>query len=254
MSEAHNEPLTFEKVWAALMEDRERMKELREQEAERQKEAARQTEELKKQEDERWKKAARQTKELKKQEDERWKKAARQTEELKKQEDERWKKAARQTEELKKQIKETGRQIGKLGNRFGELAEHLVVPGIVKKFSGIGLNFYKVSTRGGEFADPETRQVVAEVDIVLENKDTFMAVEVKSKLQKQDVDDHIARMKTLRRIADDDDKRKYLGAVAGAIVTDEARNYARKSGFYVLEQSGDTMKLVVPKGFVPREW
>ena len=200
MSEAHNEPLTFEKVWAALMEDRERMKELREQEAERQKEAA------------------------------------------------------RQTEELKKQIKETGRQISKLGNRFGELVEHLVAPGIVEKFNDIGFNFYEISPKGREFADPETRQVVAEVDIVLENKDTFMAVEVKSKLQKQDVDDHIARMKTLRRIADDDDKRKYLGAVAGAIVTDEARNYARKSGFYVLEQSGDTMKLVVPKGFVPREW
>jgi len=200
MSEAHNEPLTFEKVWAALMEDRERMKELREQEAERQKEAA------------------------------------------------------RQTEELKKQIKETGRQISKLGNRFGELVEHLVAPGIVEKFNDIGFNFYEISPKGREFADPETRQVVAEVDIVLENKDTFMAVEVKSKLQKQDIDDHIARMKTLRRIADDDDKRKYLGAVAGAIVTDEARNYARKSGFYVLEQSGDTMKLVVPKGFVPREW
>ncbi|MCL2791782.1 MAG: hypothetical protein FWD87_01710 [Spirochaetaceae bacterium] len=207
MSEAHNEPLTFEKVWAALMEDRERMKELKEQEAERQKEAARQTEELKEQ--------------------------------------------MKDTDRL---LKETGRQISKLGNRFGELAEHLVAPGIVKKFNDIGFNFYKVSTRGGEFADPETRQVVAEVDIVLENKDTFMAVEVKSKLQKQDIDDHIARMKTLRRIADDDDKRKYLGAVAGAIVTDEARNYARKSGFYVLEQSGDTMKLVVPKGFVPREW
>ncbi|MCL2791783.1 MAG: DUF3782 domain-containing protein [Spirochaetaceae bacterium] len=201
MSEAHNEPLTFEKVWAALMEDRERMKELREQEAERQKEAA------------------------------------------------------RQTEELKKQIKETGRQISKLGNRFGELVEHLVAPGIVEKFNDIGFNFYEISPKGREFADPETRQFVAEVDIVLESRDTFMAIEVKSKLQKQDIDDHIARMKVLRRIADsNDDKRKYLGAVAGAIVTDEARNYARKSGFYVLEQSGDTMELVVPKGFVPREW
>ena len=59
----------------------------------------------------------------------------------------------------------------------------------------------------------------------------------------------------LRRIADSKrDSRKYRGAIAGAIVKDEAREYALKAGLYVLEQSGDTMKLDIPEGFVPREW
>jgi len=30
--------------------------------------------------------------------------------------------------------------------------------------------------------------------------------------------------------------------------------FITKSGLYVIEQSGDTMKIDVPEGFVPREW
>jgi hypothetical protein len=30
--------------------------------------------------------------------------------------------------------------------------------------------------------------------------------------------------------------------------------YALKNGFFVLEPSGDTMKIDVPRGFKPKEW
>jgi hypothetical protein len=42
--------------------------------------------------------------------------------------------------------------------------------------------------------------------------------------------------------------------LAGAIVSEAVRNYALKTGFYVIEQSGDTVKIDVPEGFAPREW
>jgi hypothetical protein len=62
-------------------------------------------------------------------------------------------------------------------------------------------------------------------------------------------------MEKLRRYADEHgDKRKLMGAVAGAIAADEAKGYAVKQGFFVLEQSGDTVKISVPANFVPREW
>jgi len=32
------------------------------------------------------------------------------------------------------------------------------------------------------------------------------------------------------------------------------RQAVSEAGFYVLVQSGDTMKLELPEGFVPREW
>ena len=158
------------------------------------------------------------------------------------------------SQETREQMKETDRRIGELGNRFGEIAEHLVLPGIMEKFNNLGFNFTK-DALDARFRDPKTRQILAEVDILLENGDIVIAVEIKSKLREKDVDKHLLRMEVLRRHADSGgDTRRYRGAIAGAIVTDGARKYAQEAGFYVLEQSGDTMKLDIPKGFVPRDF
>ena len=204
MPELQNEPLTFEKVWAALMENREQQKE---------------------------------------------------TDRIVKEVAERQKKTDLQIEEAALQIEKTAREIGNLGNSFGELAEHLVAPGIVDKFNDLGFDFDDISPSGRAFKDPKTRQFLAEVDIVLENSEMFIAIEVKSKLNIKDVNKHLAHMEVLRRIADSKkDNRKYLGAVAGAVMTNETRSYAYKSGFFVIEQSGETMKIDIPEGFTPREW
>jgi hypothetical protein len=42
--------------------------------------------------------------------------------------------------------------------------------------------------------------------------------------------------------------------VAGAIVTREVRRYALRAGFYVIVQTGDTVKIDIPKGFIPHDW
>jgi hypothetical protein len=42
--------------------------------------------------------------------------------------------------------------------------------------------------------------------------------------------------------------------VAGAIVASKVRGYALKAGLYVIVQTGDTVKIDVPDGFVPRRW
>jgi hypothetical protein len=62
-------------------------------------------------------------------------------------------------------------------------------------------------------------------------------------------------MDILRAYADEhDDRRVWLGAVGGAVVATDARAVALKSGFYFIEQSGDTVMVSVPKDFKPREW
>jgi hypothetical protein len=82
-----------------------------------------------------------------------------------------------------------------------------------------------------------------------------MAVEVKSRLRKEHVDDHAGRMALLRSYLDErGDPRKLLGAVAGAIVPPELKKYIYRHGFYVIEQSGDTVRIDAPEGFTPRTW
>ena len=166
---------------------------------------------------------------------------------------------ARQIQETKemmketdRRMKETDRKIGELGNRFGELAEHLVAPSIMEKFNALNFNFENIS-QNHKISDKG--QFLAEIDILLENGDTVIAVEVKSRPLQKDVDEHVSRMEILRRRADiRHDRRKFQGAIAGAIMQDAVRNYAHKNGFYVIEQTGDTVKINIPEDFVPREW
>ena len=164
------------------------------------------------------------------------------------------KQAEEEDRKLREQMKETDRQISKLGNRFGELAEHLVIPGIKEKFKELNFTFEQIS-QDVAITEASTGRCLAEIDILLENGDTVIAVEVKSKPNQKDADEHINRMEVLRQRADKrKDTRKFQGAIAGAIMMDNVRDYIHKKGFYVLEQSGDTMKLDIPKDFKPREW
>jgi hypothetical protein len=167
--------------------------------------------------------------------------------------DRQMKETAAQMKETDRQMKETDRKLGNLGGRFGELIEHLVAPNLLDKFNDLGFNF----GRAGPNVVFKTPQgiFIAEVDILLENGDTALAVEVKAKLTIPEVREHLNRMEKLRRYADEHgDKRRFLGAVAGAIISEGAKPFAIKNGFYVVQQTGDTVKIDVPEGFVPKKW
>jgi hypothetical protein len=160
---------------------------------------------------------------------------------------------ALQMKETDRRFKETDRKISKLGSRIGDLVEELITPNILEKFNKLGYVFGKVAPNV-RYSDSRGR-IIAEVDLLLENGDAVLAVEVKTNLTDSDVRDHVERMGKLRRYADEHgDKRRLLGAMAGAIATDGVKSFAVKNGFFVLEQSGDTVRISVPKDFKPREW
>ncbi|MDR1352266.1 MAG: hypothetical protein LBK05_03195, partial [Treponema sp.] len=54
-------------------------------------------------------------------------------------------------------------------------------------------------------------------------------------------------MGTLRQYADaHHDTRKYVSSVSGALIEDEARNFALEKGIYVIEHTGETIQIKVP--------
>jgi hypothetical protein len=151
-------------------------------------------------------------------------------------------------------VRRNGKQMGELHNRFGELAEHLVAPGIAKRFNELGYHFDRIAPGGLKILDQEGN-VRTEIDLMLENGGHIIAVEVKTKPALKDIDHHIKRLQILREDRDKwRDNRKILGAIAGAIFPTELKEAVLEAGLYVLEQSGDTMKMYLPGGFVPREW
>jgi hypothetical protein len=155
--------------------------------------------------------------------------------------------------ETSQQMKETDRRVGAITNRFGEMVEYMVMPNLVAKFDELGFTFTKANR--AEITDRK-HDIITDIDALLENGDTVMIVETKTKPNVEDINDHIERMEKLRKYADlHGDRRRYLGAVAGVVFSESAKIYALKKGFYVIEPSGDTFTITEPKGkYHPREW
>ena len=154
-------------------------------------------------------------------------------------------------EETDRIVREVGKQIGKLNNRFGEIVEYMVAPNLREKFWEMGLEFNQANPNA-VFSD--NKIVLFEVDVLLQNGDKAMLVEVKTTLTTEDVNDHIARLEKMRTYADlHGDKRAFLGAVAGVVMTSNVKEYALRQGFYVIEPSGETFNIIPPNGS-PKEW
>ncbi|MDR2176110.1 MAG: hypothetical protein LBO82_09290, partial [Synergistaceae bacterium] len=191
MGTAAREPemgLTFEKVWAMFQESDRRMQKLSEETDRKIQEVAWQIKE---------------------------------TDQQIKETDRQMKETDRQMKETARQMKATDERFGKLGHRFGELAEHLVAPNIIQKFNALGFHFDDISGLRRIIKDEGSGQKIAEFDILLENGESIIGVEVKSRPSERDVEDHVRRLEILRLNKDKKgDKRKIYGALAGAIMLD----------------------------------
>jgi len=145
--------------------------------------------------------------------------------------------------------------VGGLHNSMGDLIETLFMPHLGEKFDSYGYNLKRMFRRVPIYDDDN--RVRSDIDILLSNTTVCMAVEVKRWLETTDhVDRHIKRMQLIRQYPPAEVKgKKLLGAIVGAAVTPEAREYAEQSGFFVLEFSGEDVRLLEPpKGFQPKEW
>ncbi|MDR0378532.1 MAG: hypothetical protein LBI62_01050 [Candidatus Accumulibacter sp.] len=212
-----DDPPTFEKVWRMFQETERRMRE---------------TDRQMKETDRRFQETEQQMKET----------------------DRRFQEAERLIKETGQQMKETDKKVGELTNRFGQVVEHMVVPNLLAKFRELGFTF-EVATRNYKVVD-EKNGIFVEVDTFLENGDKVMIVEIKTTPSVEDVGDHVERMEKLRKRADlRGDSRKYIGAIAGVVMSDSVRNKALRSGFFVIIPSGDTFSIIKPEGkYRIKEW
>jgi hypothetical protein len=128
----------------------------------------------------------------------------------------------------------------------------MIAPKICEKFEEFGFNFPRANPNAR--VNDKVNKISFETDIMLENGDKAMLVEVKTKLTIERIKSHIERLEKMRKYADlHGDKRTFLGAVAGVVVTDEVRDYALSQGFYLIEPSGESFNITPPQG-KPKEW
>jgi uncharacterized protein YukE len=156
--------------------------------------------------------------------------------------------------EMRESSTRLDRQLGKLGNRFGEMVEYMVMPNLVKKFREMGFGF----TEAYPHAVIEDREnnIFTGVDITLRNGEQVMIVEVKSKPSTEDITDHIQRMEKIQTHSKlHGHRQQFYGAIAGMVFNENEKTFALKNGFYVIEPSGETFTVIVPEGiYSPRVW
>ncbi|MDR1239979.1 MAG: hypothetical protein LBK27_07685 [Treponema sp.] len=134
--------------------------------------------------------------------------------------------------------------IGGLSNTVGSLVEHFMTAGLPKKFKRFGFTFDRITTV--KWADGENN-IYTEIDGLLENGSQAMVVEVKTTLRNEDIDDHLVRMEKVRKYADiRGDTREFLSAIAAVNIDKSSKEYALKKGFFVIEPSGEDVKITKP--------
>jgi Holliday junction resolvase-like predicted endonuclease len=170
--------------------------------------------------------------------------------------DRQMKETDRKIEKTERLAKEAHKKITALGSRIGEIVESMVRGNIVEKFRALNYDITGCS-RNRTFKN-NALGISGEIDLYLHDGDVAILVEVKTTLETADVRKHIERLEKFRcyvNARNASEERYFIGAVAGAVVTDEAEKFAHENGMYVIVQSGKAVEIVEPpEGFKAKEW
>jgi len=154
------------------------------------------------------------------------------------------------TERLAEKIEKVSTDLGRLGNKLGDFIEEMVYPAAVRLFQERGIDVHEVhrnvnSTRDGEGI---------EVDLLVVNNTDIIAIECKSTLSIDDVNEHLNRLGKLKRLLPDYSNKKVMGAVTAMIIPDNVAQYAYRQGLYVIGQTGNQLVVRNDSKFKAKFW
>jgi hypothetical protein len=213
--------LSFEDVWAALME----MKEFQKETDRELKETA-----------------------------QRLQKSHEETDRQLKKTDRQLKKTSWEVEKTSRIVGELSKEVGGISNHLGEVAQCFFGSDLWRHFDGFEYEFQRLYPYLPLFN--EKNDPIGDIDITLLNGEYVMAIEVKTHLKKKNVEYHVKRLEQIKKYPPDQYKgRKLLGGMAGLMIDLDAKDMADEMGIYIIEQSGDAVRLAPrPEWFKAREW
>lgn len=155
--------------------------------------------------------------------------------------------------QLVTQISRTEKQVGDITDTLGKYVEEQVRPKAISEFKRFGIflneSHFRVTNEDG------SGNILYEIDLLLVNSEFAVAIESKSKLKIDDIDNHIIRLEKVRNNPTKGLKSvKLLGAVAGMIVPKNVLEYATKMGLFVFVPTGETVKIANPTEFQFKSW
>ncbi|MFM1842260.1 MAG: hypothetical protein RLZZ490_996 [Cyanobacteriota bacterium] len=151
---------------------------------------------------------------------------------------------------LKEQSQRVDQQLGQLTNRLGEFVESQVRPAAVRLFQERGIDVNEISSD----VSLQKGQEGIQIDILVVNTTQAIAIEVKSKLRQDDVDEHLERLGKFKRLLPRYQGFNILGAVAAMVIPSDVASYAYRRGLFVIAQSGEDLAILNDETFKPKVW
>ncbi|WP_008310471.1 YraN family protein [Leptolyngbya sp. PCC 6406] len=158
--------------------------------------------------------------------------------------------ADRRLEKLERIAAHTSREVAGLTSRWGQFVENLVEPAVVKLFQARGIEVQETARR----IKSQRPGAQMEIDIIAVNGDVAVAIEVKSRLSRRDVDDVLEKMGRFRLAFPHYSAYQLYGAVAGIEIDAGVDRYAYQRGLFVIRQSGETVAIANDATFRPAVW
>ena len=149
-----------------------------------------------------------------------------------------------------KKIKEVTKNIGRLGNKLGDFIEEMVRPAAVRLFRERGIEVHEVYQNVSVTRDNEG----IEIDLLVVNDNNVIAIECKSTLGIDDINDHLQRLEKLKRLLPAYANKRLMGAVTAMIIPGNVANYAYRNGLYVIGQTGDQLVVRNDLKFKAKIW
>ena len=166
--------------------------------------------------------------------------------------DRRMQETDRRMQETDRRMRELQRQLGGLGNRLGQFVQDMVEPAVVRLFQARGIPVHRVYPRAQ--ARDDAGRGVMEIDLLVIDGDHAIAVECKSRLTSDDVDEHVERLSRFKSCFTEHADKRLLGAVAAMGASEEVVRHAERQGLYVLLQADDDVVVRNGPDFQPRAW
>jgi hypothetical protein len=152
--------------------------------------------------------------------------------------------------ETSREIKAVNASIGRLSNRLGEFVEEAVRPAAVRLFQERGIDVHEVQQNIVVKRDGEG----LEIDLLVVNDKDTVAIECKSNLSVDDVNEHLERLAKIKRLIPRYKDNCILGAVAGMVIPENVALYAMRKGLFVIAQNGGHLELANDAKFTAKIW
>lgn len=152
--------------------------------------------------------------------------------------------------ENQQNLREIRKMVAGLSDRWGSFVENLVKSSAVAVFQEQGIEVTEVY-RG---LHKRQGELEVEIDVLATSATEAIAIEVKSHLTRDDVEDFLVRLPRFKDAFPFYRDYTLYGAVAGIDIDQGVDRYAYRQGLYVLRQAGEFVEVANDDRFQPVLW